>query len=260
MRRTGFRCCRRRFKQNGFIHRASQTKHLPRQALLGKSTIENNAVGADQRNKNDVRLCGTNPRKVRAVIVLAEPDEFFTDDASACPGDIFLGRPVGKPRPDVVAADQVPARRFLDIRQPLDGGARLSPRRFADRHHARRSLSTLIDWRVNIGNTARDDFPKRNPDGADVGSNNDIRIAGRDHLGCGPDHILDVAPGIMEDDLDFTSQDAATLVDLRDRQQRAIGGGRPPDPRRTAHPNEVGDPELLSIATPPKRIRSRRQG
>jgi len=34
-------------KQDGFIHRASQTKHLPRQALLGKRTIENDAIGAD---------------------------------------------------------------------------------------------------------------------------------------------------------------------------------------------------------------------
>jgi hypothetical protein len=76
---------------------------------------------------------------------------------------------------------------------------------------------------------ARDNFSKRNPDRADAGSHDDIRVVGRDHIRCAPDDILNAAPGIVEDDLDFAPQDAATPVDLRSCQQRTIGGGRSPD-------------------------------
>src|SRR5947209_12601408 len=120
---------------------------------------------------------------MRLVVVFTERNELLADDLASGLFDVALDRAVGLPRPDIVAADQVPARRLLDVGKPVDRRTALPARRLADRHHARRLLAALVNGRVDVGDAvACGDLAQRHTYRAGMQPDDEVDLIESDRL------------------------------------------------------------------------------
>ena len=132
-----------------------------------------------------------------------------------------LDRAVGKPGPDVVATDQVPAFGAFGVGKPLNRRPRLATRRLSDRHYARRALAAFIDRGVDIGQPPGYHLTQCHTYSAGVRADDDVSvIIGRCLT---PVHdISDVAAGVADNELDLATENAAMPVDFRNSQRAGI--------------------------------------
>src|SRR3954470_22079604 len=248
-------------EQHGLVHRPGQPQRRGAEAAFAERTIERDAVGADQRDQDDVRPRGTDALQMRLVVVFAEGNELFADDMATGLLDVALHRAVRLPGPDIVAADQVPARRLLDVGKPVDGGAALPARRLADRHDARRLLAALVNGRVDVGDAvAGGDLAQRHAHRAGMQSDDEVDLIGRDRLLGAAQNLVERAAGVVDRKLDLAPENAAALVDLGDRELRAACRARAPNAGRAGAAHEAPDAELVVCAAALHEMRvSRRQ-
>jgi hypothetical protein len=80
-------------------------------------------------------------------------------------------------------------------------------------------------------------------------THDDVGVIRRDDVGRHTNHIVQAGSGIAKDHFDLASQNAAAPIYFRDREQRSVHACRSPDSCRSREPEEVDDPELLSIPT-----------
>src|SRR4051812_13452407 len=248
-------------EQHGLVHRPGQPQRRGAEAAFAERAIERDAVGADQRDQDDVRPRGTDALQMRLVVVFAEGNELFADDMAAGLLDVALHRAVRLPGPDIIAADQVPARRLLDVGKPVDGGAALPARRLADRHDTRRLLAALVDGRIDVGDTvACRDLAQRHTHRAGMQSHDEVDLIGSDRLLGAAQNPVERPAGIVDRKLDLAPENAAALVDLGDRELRAACRARAPDTGRAGAADKAPDAELVVCAAALHEMRiSRRQ-
>ena len=197
---------------------------------------------------------------MRLVIVLAEGNELLADDVASGFPDVVLHGTVRLPGPDVIAADQVPARRLLDVGKPVDRRPALPARRLADRHHAGRALAAFIDRRIDVGDAmTRGDVAQADADRAGVQPDDEIELVERDRLLGAVQHLVERPAGVVDRQLDLAAEDADALVNLGNGELRAVGRAGAPHAWRSRAADEAADAQLVRATPPEESTIARRQ-
>ena len=197
---------------------------------------------------------------MRLVVIFAEGNKLFADDLAAGLLDVALHRAVRLPGPDIVAADQVPARRLLDVGEPVNRRTALPARRLADRHHARRLLAALVNGRVDVGDAvACGDLAQRHTYRAGMQPDDEVDLIGSDRLLGTVQDLVERAASVVDRKLDLASENAAALVDLGDRELRTACRARAPNPGRAGAADEAPDAELVACAAALQEMRVNRR-
>src|SRR5581483_7469173 len=236
-------------EQHRFVHGAGKPQRGRREARFGKCPVEGDAVGSDQRNQDDVGLGGSNAGKMCGMIVLADRNELLADQLPAGLRDVSLDRTMRLPGPDIIAADEIPARGLLDVGEPVNRRPALPARRLADRHHARRALAALVDWGIDVGHPTARHLAQCNAHRADMRAHDHVDFVEGDRLFGAADDVADRPAGVEHRHFDLAAKDAAALVDLGGREQHTVDRGRTPDAGRAGACEEIGDPQLAMGTT-----------